>query len=242
MTSIAKWLGEGLSIARQQRVLAIDPQADRTWNLTLETETGTTIAQDFSVVVLAIPAPQAVALVAPIADLPKSFMTALEAIEFNPCVTAIAQYSCERTPEFADTKQAVSITDSPHLAWLSVESSKRPSPQPVVVVQSTATFAEEFLEVRELHPVGAQLLQAATAILGINLTNPKLLQVHRWRYAFPKHKGQVPYLASESPLPLLCCGDWCGGDRLESALHSGIKAAEQVHQWMPINPLPTVDW
>ncbi|NJN86971.1 MAG: NAD(P)-binding protein [Leptolyngbyaceae cyanobacterium SL_7_1] len=244
MASVAKWLAEGLTIARHHRVLTIAPQPDRTWSLTIETATATPSIGDFSVVVLAIPAPQAVPLVAPLVTqgLPEPFLVGLEAIEFAPCLTAIAQYRQERTPAFAAAPQAVSMTDSPSLAWLSLENSKRPSSHPIVVVQSTAAFAEEFLEATDLQPIGMQLLQLATDTLGFDFTDPELLQVHRWRYAFPRHTGQVSWLATQYPLPLLCCGDWCGGDRLETALDSGIKTAEQIHHWLSRHPLPPIDW
>ncbi|HCF27786.1 MAG TPA: hypothetical protein DEV81_11445 [Cyanobacteria bacterium UBA11049] len=39
----------------------------------------------------------------------------------------------------------------------------------------------------------------------------------------------VQFLSTTTPLPLVCCGDWCGGNLIESAMYSGIAAAEQIN-------------
>lgn len=246
ITAMAKWLGAGLEILRSQRVVAIAPQPDRTWTLTLEIETGTTTITGFAAIGLAIPAPQAVDLVTPLTahGLPSEFLANLRAIEFDPCLTVIAQYAPDRAADFAALPaRAVQFTDST-LAWLSLEHSKRASPQMVVVIHSTAAFAQPVLEASEasvLSQVGQQLLQAATEALKVDFCNPEALQVHRWRYAFPQSAGQG-CRATKLPLPLVCWGDWCGSDRLESALHFGIAAAEQINQWFTSVPLPPVEW
>jgi renalase len=64
------------------------------------------------------------------------------------------------------------------------------------------------------------------------LPTPDLLQVHRWRYAFPRHPLAEHYL-SAAPLPLVCAGDWCGGKQIESALQSGLAAAGAIAHQLP---------
>ncbi|HEY9877697.1 MAG TPA: FAD-dependent oxidoreductase, partial [Leptolyngbyaceae cyanobacterium] len=70
------------------------------------------------------------------------------------------------------------------------------------------------------------------------LDTPNWVQVHRWRYAFPQSPLNQDYLHTPTPLPLICCGDWCGGKLIESALQSGLAAAVQINQQLQQRSLP----
>ena len=96
--------------------------------------------------------------------------------------------------------------------------------QPVVVVQSSAGFAAKHLETVDLEGVGREMLDRASQVTGVSwLKKPELLQVHRWRYAFATKPLEERCLAPGNGLFL--CGDWCGGDRVESAFLSGMAVA-----------------
>ena len=219
ITAIAKFLSTGLEIRRSQRVQTLTPLPDRTWSLTLEAADQPVTA---SAVVLAIPAPQALTLLEPLADrLPPASLEALRSVQFAPCITAIATYPADLA-KLSQTQAQFSGTAD--IAWIGLEFSKQTSrledSKLAIVVQSSAAFADRYLDQADLNAVGRHLITEA------KLPDPEELQVHRWRYAFVSHPWQEPMLSFGSAL--WCCGDWCGGDRLENALQSGLATAAQL--------------
>ncbi|MEA5582235.1 FAD-dependent oxidoreductase [Nodularia harveyana UHCC-0300] len=239
MNAIGKFLAQGLQIQLNQRVTAIHPTAENSWCLTLESNEQLTA----KALVLAIPAPQALALLAPLgADiLGQEFIDNLSAVEFYPSISAIAGYSStsQLLPPWNDRK----FTDDPILGWIGLDSSKRPHPQqPVFVLQSSAKFAELHLETPDLEPVAKEMLQKAAQSLALPwLETPDWMQVHRWRYAFPSRPWKNPVLSATSALPLVCCGDWCGGHLAEDAMISGLAASEEINHSLRQLTLPDMD-
>jgi predicted NAD/FAD-dependent oxidoreductase len=65
------------------------------------------------------------------------------------------------------------------------------------------------------------------------------MQVHRWRYSFATTPLSDRALSANTTAPLICAGDWCGGMRVESALLSGLAAAELLNQQMDDRPIAT---
>lgn len=240
ITAVAKALAEGLEIRRGQRVVAIAPSA-KGWTLTCEEISGEQPPSQVqaNVLVLMIPAPQALALLEPLADRPSLAPTiaALQAVEFEPCITAIAAYSASSLK--SAPLQALHLLDHPVLSWISVEASKlQPEPSGgaiAAIVQSSAAFAWEHLDCSDLAPLGHLLLEEATQALGANLTQPDLLQVHRWRYAFCHRPHPQPYLENLAAHSLICGGDWCGGRQVEQALASGLQTAAAVGQFLKLS-------
>jgi hypothetical protein len=226
MTAIAKFLATDLEIWRQCRVKAIVPE-DKTWLLTSEAAENFPSAIAAKAVVVAIPAPQALTLLESLTPnhLLSGFLDKLASIRFDPCIAVTAGYRGDLKPSW----QAVKITDHPDLAWVGWDSSKRESSkQSVLILHSTAQFAQTYLDASDLQPAVERLCARAAQLLLSWLDSPEWCQVHRWRYAFPRHFLEMPYLATTAPLPLICCGDWCGGNRVESALNSGLASAEEV--------------
>jgi hypothetical protein len=204
-----------------------------------------------------IPAPQALALLEPLLPLGlvPELVQQVRSVQFAPCITAIAAYSMAQQPIALDSPwQAVRFLDHPELDWVAIDSSKQPDALcPAVIVQSTAQFANADLEAADLQPVGQDLLSRASDTLAPWLATPDVLQVHRWRYAFVSQPLSVDCIASQSPLPIVCGGDWCDGgwgkdgpekaetrnDRtrknpsgIEVALRSGLAAAEQIKDFL----------
>ncbi|MCV3216526.1 FAD-dependent oxidoreductase [Plectonema radiosum NIES-515] len=235
MSAIALFLAQNLEIYRNQRVEAITPTADRKWRLTFESSNEELTAAS---VVVAIPAPQAFTLLAPLGDLVnKAFLDNLGSIEFYPSLTVMAGYPADSQP--LPEWKALTFVDNPDLAWIGLDSSKRHnSQQPLFVIQSSADFAQHYLESPDLHPAAQQMLQRASESVQLSwLATPQWMQVHRWRYAFPRNPWDKAFLSAESFLPLVCCGDWCGGKLVEGAMLSGLAAAEEVNSKMRNLPL-----
>ncbi|WP_200892528.1 NAD(P)/FAD-dependent oxidoreductase [Aliterella atlantica] len=82
------------------------------------------------------------------------------------------------------------------------------------------------------------MLTRAAEYLLAGLKTPEWTQVHRWRYAFPTSPLINTCLKANTPQPLVCCGDWCGGNLVAGAMQSGISAAEQINQQMSQQLLP----
>ncbi len=227
LTAVAKWLAADLEIWSGQRLQQI-AQAGTRWQLTLEAQNSA--AQPpllASAVVMAIPAPQALTLLEPLAAQLPDLIQAIQEVEFAPCLTVIASYtaSAELPPP------AVQFLDDANLAWISLESSKGRDPQiPTLIVQSSSAFAVQHLESNDLKSAGGLLLHQAVAALNLPrwLEQPAEQQVHRWRYGFVSQPLAAQYLSQSKPLPLVCAGDWCGGSNIEAALASGLAAAAET--------------
>jgi renalase len=218
ITAFAKWLAQGLTIHTGERAISISH--DTHWTIT--TDSGLEIGA--KKLLLAIPAPQAIDLLKTWADVPAEVLTQLQGVTFNPCITAIATYA----PQDPIPWQGLPVTNDPNLTWIALESSKQTNPpHPVLVFHSTAAFATERFETPDLTPVGQMLLASAAQVTSLPwLTQPTLLQIHRWRYAFPTAPLKTPYLQATSNLYF--CGDWCLGDRVESAHQSGLAVADAI--------------
>ncbi len=235
MSAIAKFLAQDLEILLNQRVIAITPTPENSWRLTLESSNEELTAAS---VVVAIPAPQALMLLEPLGEtlLGTAFLNNLRSVEFYPCLSVMAGYPSTSQP--LPHWKALNFVDDADLAWIGLDSSKRPSPQqPVFVVQSSAAFAQRHDQTQDLHPVGQYMLQRASELLLPWLDTPEWMQVHRWRYAFPSRCLQEACLPANSSLPLICCGDWCGGNLVEGAMLSGLAAAEEINNHLRDLPL-----
>jgi renalase len=241
MSAIAKFLAQGLDIILNQRVVAITPTAENNWSLTLESSQEQITAD---ALVVAIPAPQVVTLLEPLGNsfLDTEFLEHLRSVEFYPCISAIAGYPPNSQP--LPSWKALTFVNDSDLAWIGLDSSKRPhSQQPHFVVQSTANFAQLHLEATDLNSIAQDMLQSAAQTLALPwLANPDWMQVHRWRYAFAKSSYPETFLSATTPLPLVCCGDWCGGNLVEGAMHSGVAAAMEINNQLRHLPLSNVNF
>jgi len=239
MSAIAKYLATGLDIRLSQRVIGLEPTSDQTWNLTIENTQPAAAASTLkaSAVLVAIPAPQAVTLLEPLEKtiVSSELIQSLRSVEFDPCISVMAGYPEDCLQQWQATYgdvKAIAV-QHPDLGWIGLDSSKRrTSSQPIFVVQSTAAFANQFLDAADLSPVGQNLLQSAAEHLLPWLATPEWTQVHRWRYSFATRPLSDRYWSAETPTPLVCAGDWCGGMRVESALLSGLSAAGYLNQQM----------
>ena len=230
MNQIAKYLATDLDIRFNQRAIAIQPDGNL-WRLTLAgTEPTEILARK---VVLAIPAPQAVDLLAPLADiLPVELLDELRSVEFYPSIAVAAGYTTPQLAEWEATfpqVKSVTCTDDPILAWLGVDSSKRHQPAPpAFVLQSTANFAAEYPNPEDTETASKVMLERATERFLPWFRECQWQSPHLWRYAFTKSPIAKSYLAIDLPAPLVCTGDWCGGRKVEDAFLAGLAVAQQL--------------
>ncbi|MBD2480655.1 NAD(P)/FAD-dependent oxidoreductase [Planktothrix sp. FACHB-1365] len=227
MSTVGKFLAQGLNIRLNSRVNALTITPEKTWQCHIESINSNAIESSIiaKFVVIAIPAPQVLMLLeASNIAIESNFIASIKSVEYDPCITVIAGYSIDKSQALPKWR-AVSFSDDKILDWVGVDSSKRLNPtQPVFVIQSNRNFAEQYLEETDLTLAGEQLIHQAANTLLPELKTPDWLQIHRWRYGFCRKPLSVSCLTTLTPLPLVCAGDWCGGNQIEGALKSGIEA------------------
>ncbi|HEY9878134.1 MAG TPA: FAD-dependent oxidoreductase [Leptolyngbyaceae cyanobacterium] len=243
MTAVAKELVEGLNIRRQTQVVGLqyedvlEASSKQVWTLRIETPVALTYEPLQSrAVILAVPAPQALALLQPIqSQISSAFIQSLKQVVFNPIISVMSAYETAPLPaNLTKEKQGWSINGNANtpFTWLGLDSSKRnQSAYSTIVIHSSTQFAESYLQANDLNSAGQDLLKRSSEFLNINLMKPSWTQTHRWRYAEPITVlgGE---LMSEVPLPLACCGDWCRGADAGAAMESGWQIAGKIHGYL----------
>jgi renalase len=230
MNQIAKYLATDLDIRLGQRAISIQPDGNL-WRLKLDgAEPAEILARQ---VILAIPAPQAVDLLSPLADiLPSEFLASLQAVDFSPSIAVAAGYTLTQLAEWETTYpqvKAVTCTDDPILAWVGVDSSKRHQPAPpAFVLQSTAKFAAEYPNPEDIPSASLAMLERASDRFLPWFRESQWQQPHLWRYAFPKSPRNDAFLSIDLPAPLFCTGDWCRGYKVEDAYLAGLAVARAI--------------
>jgi renalase len=236
MNAVGKYLAEGLDIWFGRRVQAISRTDNQMWHLALEVTDGNLDKPQELIakaIVVAIPAPQALMFLDSDIGLQPDFLDKLRSIEYDPCIAVMAGYPAAKQQDLNNLNlqwKAVSFPQDSDLDWIGWDSSKRSDPsQPVFVLNSSAVFAQRYLETVDLEPAGRELLDRATEYLIPWLKEPEWLQVHRWRYAFCRNPLPISCLPAGGNLPLVCAGDLCGGNQIDGALRSGVAAASWVN-------------
>jgi renalase len=237
MSAIAKFLTPNLDLRLNHLVTGLTLNAAH-WECA--------IAQEPSIlakaIVLAIPAPQASALL-PSPDSStaedREFRAQLTSVDFFPSLSVLAGYSRDRAAAWQQDYpqiRAITLSHDPVLGWLGFDSSKHATAlesapadtEPVFVLQSSAAFAALHLDAADLQPAAAQMLAQAARQFAPWLETPTWMQIHRWRYAFARSPLSTPYLAAPTACPLVCGGDWCGGRKIEDAYLSGQAIARHL--------------
>jgi renalase len=230
MNQIAKYLATDLDIRFGQRAIVIQPDGNL-WRLTMEgTEPTEILART---VILAVPAPQAVDILSPLANiLPVEFLNDLKSVEFYPSIAVAAGYTDTQLAEWEAAYpqvRSINCVDDPILAWLGVDSSKRQQPAPpAFVLQSTANFAAKYPNPEDTASASFAMLERASERFLSWFRDCQWQQPHLWRYAFPKSPLTDSYLSINSPAPLFCTGDWCRGRKVEDAYLAGLAVATEI--------------
>jgi predicted NAD/FAD-dependent oxidoreductase len=209
MSALPKALAARLDVLCSTRVDVITRRGE-CWDLI--GEQGVTIGS-FDHVVVATPAEQAVPLLAPIA--PHLALEATQAVT-APCWAGLFAFSDPLTTERA----AYEFQDHPVLSWVACDATKpgrRQGPQGWVV-HARPDWTRRHLE-EGPGDVAPRLLNGLAAILE-SVSEPLLMQAHRWRYAKVERAAGMPF-GWDARLGVGVCGDWRLGPRVELAWRSG---------------------
>ena len=212
------------------KVTALEPDAlnKKQWQLRTTGAGGSThVYGGFDTVLLAIPHPQAQAL---LATTPRGAALAKKTAKVSvaPCWTLVLAYPQAVQPGLTTLGPQWNAARSTHhrIAWLARESSK-PGRGRVErwTVQASAAWSQEHLNDAPAR-VQAKLIKAFAEVTGI-YAEPAQAEVHRWQYAkTEKPLGESHLWDAKTGLGL--CGDWCLGHRVEDAFVSGLELALQV--------------
>ncbi len=221
MTAPARLMAESLQVETQCTVRALQQDASG-WQLQSEEHGWHT--QRFDVVLLAVPAPQALPLVRPhVPDLAEL----AESATMQASWALMLQYAAPLSLPF----DAAFVNQGP-LRWIARDNSKpgRGS-QETWLLHASAEWSQTHLE-QDAESVAKELL-AAFAELGAPA--PQTWLAHRWRYANTgPAMQQACAWSTEHALGL--CGDWLHGGKVEGAWLSGRKLAGKVMQaYAPID-------
>ena len=198
----------------------LDPQR---WQLQTEGP-GAGVHSGFDAVVLAIPAPQAHALLLD-SEQGISLLKELAGVNIAPCWSLMVAFPQALQPTLSSLGPQWNVARSTHhrIAWLARESSK-PGRGPIErwTVQASPEWSQRHLE-DDAERVKGKLLKAFTEVTGIR-AEPPYAAVHRWRHAqTAKPLGKTH--AWDAASRIGACGDWCIGHRVEDGFVSGLEMA-----------------
>jgi len=217
MTSPAAWLVQSLGNRALAQWATTLQRLDRTeggWVIT-SAEHGPH-AQRYDAVLLAVPAPQAAPLLAPVA--PAGAVVAAS-VRMRGSWAVMLRYAAP----VAMPWEGVFINSGP-LRWVARDSSKpgRTGPE-TWLLHASAEWSDAHME-DDADAVMAALIAAFVALGG---PAPLAATAHRWRYA-----DTEPALTMgswwDASLRLGMCGDWLNGGKVEGAWLSGRALAQQV--------------
>lgn len=224
MSAPLRQMAEALGVSFATQITAV---ARHCGGFRLSTAKADTI--DAEAAVVALPAEQATALLAPLAP---DLAAQASAIPSAPCWTVLLAL----TQPLATTAPCWRGADTDILAWAARNSSKpgRRGPESWVL-QAAADWSRRHLEA-DPDWVAKTLQDALSQSLGMPLPPPLVVQSHRWRFAkshlAKSHLAMSGAAGSRSiwdpQRRLGVCGDWLIGPRVEAAWLSGTSLADQI--------------
>ena len=210
MSGLVKPLAEGIDVERERRVTRIVRDGEA---FHLEMEGGAMLGP-FSHVISAVPAPQAVPL---LAEHGAPF-DALKGVDIAPCWTLMLAFAA--APALPPVKR---FDGTGTLGWIARDSAKpgRDDGSERWVVHAAPDWSRAHLE-DAADAVRGALLTALGDEAGAALPEVTHAATHRWRYAqVMEPLGQPFLLAPDGRLG--ACGDACLGGRVEAAYLSGLR-------------------
>ena len=214
MNAFAKWLARDLDIETGMRVSGLSTEGGHV----LHFEDGSQRA-GFSAVVVAIPVPQALAV------LPHDFrhMDTLRTAEMDACFALMVGMEGATDLGFASLRAKGLPFD-----WIAVNSSKpgRPDGLTTLMIHAEAGWSNAHVEA-DRDWIAATLRSTAGDLLRHDLLDAPHQTLHRWLYSSVAHPaGEVAFW--DKRIGVGTCGDWCPGGRVEGAWQSGTALAAQV--------------
>jgi renalase len=205
MSSLGKHLAEGVKVKKKREITGLHRHGDH-WRV----EGGDSRAYD--AILLAIPHPQAVALLGARAE----GFAGLDGVRMSPVVTAMAAFDAPVT----------GVADWPDPIGKVIHNSAKPgrAKTDAWVIHATAAYSAAHFD-DEKPEIAANLIAAFRQATGA--PEPAYLVGHRWRYGLTAIPMGQPFLW-DSTQKLGLAGDWCLGPTVGDAMESGQALARAV--------------
>ncbi len=214
MSAVAGHLAAGLAIRTERRITGVE-RHQAGWRL-LGAD-GTPVGEAETVIV-AVPAPQAVALLAASPRLADR----AAAIAFQPCWAMMLGCGAPLPLPF----DGAFVNVGP-LSWVARNTSKPGrTGDEAWVLHASPEWSRDHLE-DEAPAVAETLRRAFADATGVGPPADAMMSAHRWRYARAQAPLGEPCLF-DGDLAIGACGDWCLGANVEAAFRSGQAMAETV--------------
>lgn len=206
MNAICKSLAVGLNLRLGCEIETLQ-RGTNAWRIVAAS--GETF-EGYDWVVSTAPAPQTAAL------FPAEFEghEALSRVKMQGCFALMLGFDMPLAVEWGALKSG-----APPIGWMAINSTKPGRGNAVsLLVQSSNDWAQAHLDA-DGDQVTADLLHAASALAGTDLSIASHQGLHRWRYAATQTPAGHAFLKDED-LRLAACGDWCLGGKVEAAFLS----------------------
>lgn len=215
MTAPAQLLAEGLRLRNGITVTALRRDEDGWWVACAEQGE---LEERFDAVVVAVPAPQAVPLLAPVSS---SLASEATRARMQGCWAVMLRFDAPLDLPF----DAAFVNDGP-LRWVARNGSKPGRDgQETWTLHASAAWSEAHIE-DDSDAVAQDLVDAFKALGG---SAAAAWTAHRWRYAITDSAVNGGCLWHPTQR-LGICGDWLNGGRVEGAWLSGRALAERMLQ------------
>jgi predicted NAD/FAD-dependent oxidoreductase len=213
MNSSGKYLAEGLSIQYERTISQLDRSGDQ-WSLQCSEADEITTLYDF--VVLAIPAPQASAL---LKNLDARASETADSAQMNACWTMMVHLPNKLTTDFD-----AAFINQEIIGWICRNGSKPMRQGDMWTIHGTPSWSQENVELSK-EDAQERMMECLTR-LGFNCQDSEV-GMHRWRYASGGLENSIGYL-SLPDIGLGLCGDWLNGGRVEGGWLSGLGLALEI--------------
>lgn len=216
MSTIPKFLAEGLNIKTNEKVISIS-ETENGCKITTEAEN----IYEADAIICTVPAPQAIEL------LQKSKMAfaeinILQNIHYQPCIAVMASLKAQTN---IPSPGGITLENS-NISWVADNFQKGISPVFSATIHANPVFSLAHFD-DDLTQIGNQLLSEITDLIPVD--SVESYQVHRWRYSLASERYAENFLISSSTkFPLIFAGDGFGIGNIEGAYISGKSAAQRI--------------
>ena len=219
MRDLPQWLASGFAIEQSVKITSIS-QDEGLYHLLDETGN----LYHAHRLILTPPAPQTATLLEELSPLLAN--TANEAL-YDPCWTVMVglHNPCEVVN--------LPLRDRPPIGWASAEDTRLPSDpssviKPAVTIQADPDTSRHYLNDKAEDM--CRLLISAFEEATDQKLDIALQTAHRWLYARVARAADETSAFCDHNHHLAIAGDWFGKARLETAFHSGLRAAKAIYQ------------
>jgi len=218
MTSVPKYIAEGLTVQLQQKVIAVRVSGSA-WSV--ETEHGHIFMSQ--ALIMTAPLPQSLAMLAAGGVLLSAdVLNRLRSVEYASCFALMLVLD---GPSGLPAPGAMTLDGEP-LSWICDNYAKGVAARPgSVTACASDTFGKQMLD-EPAERVSHMLLNAVRPMVSSRVVST---QLHRWQYCHPTHSLPDGFLDGGILPPLVFAGDMCGAGDCESAALSGMSAADHLH-------------